>query len=424
VKGDGAMKAVIVARVALVGTLVAQPRPASAVVRLLAQSDAPGEKPVLGNGQDVLFIRRSNVVIGCPTPPDGPPAPDADPDAPDAGPPDAAPPDAGPPDAGPSPDAGPTPDAGDCGDNPVSAVTMVVQPRFSITTTGARFAVLLVTPSDPLVEVEDPWLFAQLTDLTATQVEYEKVEVEDPALGERCFDSGSGCGALDLDSDPYWDPPDIDPDQTQPIVTVGPYEVARSTPATTDELRAWLDGLGYLYLPEDIDAVAPYLPVGHTVLAVRVISEDAFNGGLEPLALTWAGNQMRVPIGLGAGEGPRSITVYIAAEGRYDLPNADVSYASYTNWSSDASFLTRNELVIDESTPVVSDPIAERILGDPTYIDTIVIPMMVRVPVTDCGDWSIGCCDLRGRTAPTPTFFLVAFTILAITRRRPRRRSR
>src|SRR3954470_16619518 len=98
------------------------------LARVIAESG--GAMPQLADG-DVLLIKRHDVVIG-----DGCTG--------DAGPSDAGTADAGPDDAGPG-DAGCEAIAGD-------AVTLMVQPRFSQLTTGARFAVLMVTPAPPIVE--------------------------------------------------------------------------------------------------------------------------------------------------------------------------------------------------------------------------------------------------------------------------------
>jgi len=399
-------------RIAVVIGLIVAARTASAQARLVAEPSS--QKPVLGSSQEVLFIRRSDVHIGCPDaapawPDAAPPAPDAA-AAPDAGGglPDAAMTDAAPPDAGP-----------DCLGDPVSAITMVVQPRFAVSGGGARFAVLLVTPANPLVETEDHELFATLSQLTAPDIQVHEIRVEDPALGTQCG-SDAGCSFDFGDPGPSWDPPPVDGTGTPAIETVGPYEVARAQPADPDALRAWLDSLGYAYLNEDVAAVAPYLTVGYTVLAVRIDADTVLDGGLEPLALTWAGNQIRVPVGLAVGgEQPsQALTVYIAAEGRYDLPDADVGFAEYTSWGT-ARFLTRNDVVIDLTQPVVADPIAARVLGDPTYQATIVVPQMVRVPVSDCGD--IGCCGVARRSTPPVGFLVLVGAVVAITRRRRRR---
>src|SRR5881394_3611074 len=107
----------------------------------------------------ILLVKRHDVVIG-----DGcEPGPDAGvgdggvdaPDATDAGPSDAGVGDGGMPDA----------DAG-CQVFPGDAVTLTVQPRFSELTTGTRFALLMVTPSPPAVQIESSSVFDDVAAVT------------------------------------------------------------------------------------------------------------------------------------------------------------------------------------------------------------------------------------------------------------------
>jgi MYXO-CTERM domain-containing protein len=405
--------------VAVTLCLAAVAPPARATNRIVAE--ATSTKPLPGTEESILFVRRTDVMIGeCPPvdaatgPIDAAPAPDANP-----GPgPDADP------GAGPDADPGPPP----CEVIPGDAVTMVVQPRFGTGAAEARFAILLVTPSDPIVEVEDPGLFAQLEDVTAPEVDVREVYVQDPALGKRCGSTSRGCGSFDSYDPPAWDPPPVDGEGTPPIETVGPYEVARSRPADRAALAAWLDELGYIYAPIDVDAVAPYLALGYTVLAVRVVATAQFDGGLQPIALTWAGTELRVPLGLARRAEPASValTVFVAAEGRYELPGAIVPFAQRTAWAGDSRFLTRNDRVVDlEAVTADADPVLDRIVGDPTYHERVEIVEEVRVPVDDCSDeldFDIGCCRIGGGPPGAQTPLLAAVAVVLVVLRRRRRR--
>ena len=151
-----------------------------ALARLVAENNSPIPQLV----QDaVLLVQRDHVDLGCQ------PA-----DPPDAGPSD-------PPDAG--------VDAGvDAGCEPLvgPAISMVIRPRFTTSSTGTRFALLFVTAGRPVVDtVPDP--FPALAALTAPRTEVHFTEIPDPALGKRCGGGGCGFGAPSFPDE--FDPPGV-----------------------------------------------------------------------------------------------------------------------------------------------------------------------------------------------------------------------
>jgi hypothetical protein len=351
-------------------------------------SDPPDMEP----DDAVLFVHRTNTCV-----PDGG-LPDAAidggsalPDAAmalDAGGPTAPPPEAGPPPDAYIPDGGTgsgsaIPDAGatQCGDS----VMMVVQPRFTVSTRGSHFALLYVTPSTPVMRLESPTTFSDLAAATAPEIETQIVEIPDPALGTQCEGCGTSShesGGCNYESNPGWDPPSLDGGVGASMIQmIGPYEVATRQPASRTELASWLDKLGYAYADADLTALEPYFTQGWTVVAVRVAQESSFSGGLQPLSMTWAGSDITVPLRLASQP---TLTVYIAADHRYDLPNAHVSYAGYTG----SSFVTRNE--VDN---LSSDLTAYRATNDAYARDVDVIYQDEHVPVKKpCQDDS-GCCQ-------------------------------
>lgn len=370
-------------------------------------SDPPDMQP----DDAVLFVHRANTCL-----PDGG-LPDAGSDGggalPDAYvPPDAAmafapPPEAAVPDAGPSDDGG-VPDAGTtmCGDS----VMMVVQPRFTLTPRGSRFALLYVTPAPPVMRLEAPATFDDLAAATAPDVDTQIVEIPDPALGSRCagcVDDSSSGGGCDYQSNPAWSPPgSLDGGVGgSTIQTVGPYEVATRQPSSRSDLGKWLDELGYVYTDPDLTALEPYLTQGWSVVAVRVSQTAAFTGGLAPLSMTWAGSEIVVPLGLASQP---SLTVYIAADHRYDLPEAHVSYAGRTG----ADFVTRNEL-----TDLSHDRTAYQASSDSYTRDVLTVYQEEHVPVSkNCDDQ--GCCQ----SGPGTTNGLLWGSALLLVRKRRRRR--
>lgn len=392
--------------------------------RLVGEPDAP--LPTLGD-RSVLFIKRQQVVDDCATGPL------------DAGVPDAGPTDGGASDAGMMGDAGlddagtPDADAGSCTGEVVDAITMVVQPDVVEAVPGARFAMLYVTPSRPIVELTQP-VFGRLETLTAPRVEYEEVEVEDPSLGTQCpgcgGDSnyeGGGCGggtSYDFDPPGFGGYDDLLVDAGAPsdggpgTEMIGPYQIVRAQPIDTMQLAGWLDNLGYEYQQQDLDAVAPYLLYGYHVVAVRIVDDLPFPTKLRPLAITWAGTEIRIPAALAAGTGmaTASLTVYIAANDRMELPGATVDFAGRTAYDN-MGFLTRNDVVLDLNQPALHDPVAlPSQLGEHHKVS--IIKTEKRVPVAHCEPIGCGCGDCSTGRRTRYDLGLVLFAVLFTLRRR------
>jgi len=397
---------------------------AHAICREVYEAGTP--PPVMQPAEAVLIAKRSGVVVGesCPST-----TPDAGVPLPDAGVADAGPP----PDAATTPDAGCTPVLGD-------VVSMIVQPRFTIGADGARFALLMVTPKPPVIAVEDHELFAKLAQLTAPEVVVKQVEVEDVSLGYQCKDpkwnSSGGCSGVGGSTggggynDPYRDASfGSNDDGGVAIQTVGAYEVIRVTSTDRASLAGWLTQFGYVYTSYDLDAVEPYMAAGWTVIAVRVAVDHAHDGGLEPLSFTWPGKDVRLPLGIGQRPSPvhYPLTVYVSAEGRYELGGGHVSYARWTASPAGVgtSFLTRVELDVDPAKAAANDPVAAHV-PDEQYSDTVTVTQEVHIPSSECPESSsksdMGCCD--SGAGPESSFgFLIAAIAICVTRRRaPRRR--
>ncbi|HTL35464.1 MAG TPA: DUF2330 domain-containing protein [Kofleriaceae bacterium] len=400
--------------------------------RILAQS---GFEPPRVSDDAVVLIRRANVTVGCPGDAgisDGGMIGDAsvgDAAVADAGTADGGLGDAGLGDAG-------VPDASTCETILGPAITMIVQPHVASDSDG-RFAVLYVTPSRPIVELAAPEVFSQLALVTAPRTEIKTVEIEDPAEGTYCSngcgggaressDSGGGCGGGDYG--PSWTPPGTgDGDLGDGGVvteTVGPYEVLRAQPTSTSELAGWLDQLGYAYAPADLDAVAPYIGIGYHVVALRITLKKPTEAPLVPIALTWAGNELRLPAAAGRGApGPGPLTVYIATTARYQFPGATVHYAGYASTATDAPFVTRQEVTVDPNLPMEQDPIANiSYEGDVQEVNTVTHEVHVPAGVYCEDDQDSGCCDTAAARSRTRYDMLSIVAALAFVLRRPRRR--
>jgi hypothetical protein len=310
---------------------------------------------------------------------------------------------------------------------------MVVRPRFTTDATGARFAVLFVTPSRPIVETV-PDQFVELAQLTAPKTEFREIEVEDPALGTRCETVGCGGGAprhepAGCGGGPSFDPPNVGDgglgDGQVGVEQIGPYDIVRATPADATELAALLDSFSYRYEQADLDAIVPYLARGYTVVAVRVAIEAASPAGraMTPIAMTWAGSELRLPVALGSES--VDLKVFIAADGRYDFPGAEVPFAQPNYWS-EARFLTLNKLHAITGGSPDDDPVATRVEGDPAFHEVNVVERIVPVPVSrlcDQGDDDIGCCracNTGARPRVRFDWIVVAGVVVLVLRKRRR----
>ncbi len=413
------------------------------LARVLAEANGPA--PLLSD-EAILVLKRHDIRVGNGCGMDagvGDGSMDAN-DAIDAmGTTDAGPTDAGvdgPTDAatdGGVSDAADGPVGDPCEHIPGDAITLVMQPHFSQLTTGARFAILMVTPSRPVIETTSPYLFDTLADASKPVIREIQKEVPDPTLGKVCsrYDGGGCGGGPSYIDDPYWDPPSFggdgglgESDGGYTLDQIGPYQVLRATPTTTAELTTWLTDLDYLVMPDDVAAVAPYIAKGYTVVALRVALDTTPDGQLSPIALTWAGSEIRLPAALGAPGGLFPTTVYIAADHRYDLPGATVPFAYRVGYPS--VFLTRNEYMFDPTT-VESDPIAIPIANDPEKREIIDHVVEVRVPVEDdaeCGcksdDDGVDVCQCSTGRPPRADWYILlgAIAVTMLPRRRGRRR--
>lgn len=405
--------------------------PVHAICREVTERNS--SRPAIDPEQEVLFVERTNWPIGLDC--SAPPAPDAGPSD-DAGTPDAGVPDAGTDDAGAGDGDGGTPDAGpSCATIYGDAITMVVQPRFFAGEGGSHFALLMVTPAAPVVELAAANTFDRLRAGTVAIETTTTTYVEDSSLGYQCHDpafSGGGCGGSSYSDypspqDPVW-PTDARPpgDETE-LQTVGPYDVATLAATDTAALAAWLDTNGFEYGSADLEAVRPYMELGWRVIAVRVHQETAVDSGaLQPLSFTYPGSEMRLPLGISrqAGGGQLVLSVYIAAAGRYDLPEAYVPYAKRTSLGGTA-FLTRNDLFADLSRGPDLDPIATRVPGDPQFHQENLREIEVRIPSSHCPprdrdeDPICGCRTGGPRGLPDDLGMLLLFGLcVALLRRR------
>jgi MYXO-CTERM domain-containing protein len=414
-------------------------RDAAAICREVTEKGS--RPPVIAADQEILVIKRSGVPFGCQ--PQTPPADAAPSDAGlfdggllDAAASDAAtdPADAAAADAAPAGDAAPG-DAAPCQPHQADTITWVVQPRFSTGPDGARFALLMVTPRPPVIELAPSTTFADLARATAPLETVEERYVEDESLGSQCDDpksGGAGCGSTTTTGgDGSWKPPPLGGggaadasgiDGYVPVTTVGSYQVVVLDAADGDALAAWLDGAGYAHEPADIDALRPYLELGWTVTAVRVASTQAVDaGGLEPLSFTFEGTDLRLPLGVARQPlGARAlIQIYIAAEGRYEVPGAGLSYASWTDNLS--TFLTASLLDADLSRPADADPVAIRARSDDYFQDSYTVIREIHIPVSCPAGDGFDLCDCRTAGRPAdhlPTVLLLAAALALLFRRR------
>jgi Uncharacterized protein conserved in bacteria (DUF2330) len=420
-------------------------RDAAAICREVTEKGS--SPPAIMPDQEILVLKRSGVPVGCESGPDG---------APDGAPTDAAPGDAAPDDAGTDAAADASPDGGldagldagldgglDAGDGCEprlgDTVSWVVQPRFALGPDGSRFALLMVTPGVPVVETAPESTFEDLARTTAPLEVVEERYIEDARLGYQCQDpkfggSQTGCGSFAVTGSDGWTPPDPSgetatdagtPDGYIRVQTVGSYQVAVLNARDGDELAEWLDRADYEHDDDDIAALRPYLEAGWTVSAVRVTADKSVtDGGLEPLSFTFEGTDMRLPLGIArqpAG-GYALLRIYIAAEGRYEVPGADLFYADRVPDQA-STFLTASLLEIDLARTADDDPVAERAAADTTFRKEYKIEREIRIPSSECPSDDDGACDcgVGGNPAGQLGTLLLAAACAAVVLRRRRR---
>lgn len=336
---------------------------------------------------------------------------------------------------------GPSLDAGnvDAGDPPIceeirgEAITMIVQPEFTLGADGSRFALLMVTPSWPLVAVADRDILHDLAVATSPEVLVYESYIEDASLGYQCSDpkwNAQGCGGGAWSSSGSdWRPPNSDPfpsgdpPQIPEIQTIGAYEVARLNVGNTLELADWLGSFDYLYTDADLAATEPYIDMGWTIVAVRVRHDFGHHGGITPLSFSWAGSELRLPTGISVAPPPSEshLTVYVSAEQRYDFPQSNIPYAQPAGFGG-GSFLTRNDMWVDLSLGADSDPIAFASSG--LERESVSVERVVRIPSSRCpqreseSESDDGCgCNVRG-VPGVGSLLLLLVCVFGLRRRR------
>ena len=387
--------------------------PAHAICRMVVAVDSP--PPVVDPAQSVLMVFRHGVPVGqnCPPAPPNMSGGGGDADAGMSGGDDAMPPD--PADLSglddlsvPSDDMQSLPPADlGCQDRLGDAITMVVQPQFSIGPRGSRFAMLMVTPALPTVSLAPKTLFHDLAATTAPKVDYVDTYVEDPSLGYKCNDpkSGGGCGGDFNFGGGFNNGPNVgtplptnyDGGLPDAPFTLGSYEIAVLGTSDLDAVKGWLDAHGYAYTADDIAALKPYVDHGWIVTAVRVVADQAAqHEALDPMAFTYEGSSLRLPIAVSHDPSPVPvpITAYVAAEGRYDFPGAHISYADFASAAQGTQFLTRSDLSIPFNITFDQDPIAQ---GKPNVEahDHVQVKRTIAVPSSQCPSQEKGFCGCR-----------------------------
>lgn len=351
---------------------------ARAICRVVTEIGSPS--PAVTGAQPILFALRRDVPVGCGA-------------AADAGVPVLA-------DGGVPGDAGAGDAGAPCAPRLANVVSMAVQPKLSIGSDGARFALIMATPRPPLVELAPETLFSSLAQQTKPYVIRDTRYIEDPALGYQCQDpkwdtdeSAGGCGMSSRE--PTWEPPPPDeipeidaglPDEPDPTL-IGGYEVVALGSPDAAALIAWLDTHGYVHTAADEEAIAAYVARGWTIVVVRVQQDAAVvDGALAPLSFTWEGDELVIPAALSrsAAGGEEPVVAYVAADGRRDFPGGHVSYAQWSPAIAGTSFLTRTDLWVDLSRTADEDPRAFVQPANEPARDTETIIVEIRIPSSEC----------------------------------------
>ncbi len=170
--------------------------------------------------------------------------------------------------------------------------------QIAYTGTAEEFAWIVPVGGEPVLGLSTDALFQQLQWITAP-----RFNLEAKAIGDCAFDWPRYPYDYSLDASAGGPPASANPEDGGVTVVseqeVGPYEtvVLKATSATA--LLDWLQGRKFV-LPDDLDPVlAPYIAEDAYFVALR-LGKDRDVGELQPLALTYPGTAMAVPIRLTA----------------------------------------------------------------------------------------------------------------------------
>jgi hypothetical protein len=186
---------------------------------------------------------------------------------------------------------------------------------------SSEAAVIMPVPSRADVQLGDATLFDELDELTKPLVVEQRKLVFNLSLGAGAMpETGAGPGAV----------------QVLSRQTLGPFDVVNIQTTEAGALRDWLDENGFVFEPQVADVMQPYIDMGWTFVAVRLVpgQADRLSGDLDPLWMTFESAELVYPMRpsvMAASE--QTVSLYVLAEHRVDKSaEFGASRVPYANW--------------------------------------------------------------------------------------------
>lgn len=156
-------------------------------------------------------------------------------------------------------------------------------------------------------------------------------------------------------------------------VRLGPLEATTLAGGGLAGVRDWLRDNGYALRPEISAGLEPYLRDGWSVVAMRLVAPGPLDGGLDPVRLTFASEQLVYPMRMSAhADSPQRVVIYTLGDHRMQRVDTDaadqsitVDYAGSIAGSTDdptvadlsrfGAYLTRSSTQIGEPGAITTD---------------------------------------------------------------------
>jgi hypothetical protein len=235
------------------------------------------------------------------------------------------------------------------GDGGIETVVM----RLNMRSNADNAALVIPTPTPATVSAAGPTVFDTLERLTAPRVQ----TVRHWTFG--------GAPRSDLDT--------AAPMGTaaQPTVVrqvrLGPLEATTLAGGGLAGVRDWLRDNGYALRPEISAGLEPYLRDGWSVVAMRLVAPGPLDGGLDPVRLTFASEQLVYPMRMSAhADSPQRVVIYTLGDHRMQRVDSDaagqtvsVDYAGSIAGRTDdptVTELARHGAYLTRSSTQIGDP--------------------------------------------------------------------
>ena len=239
--------------------------------------------------------------------------------------------------------------------------------QLALTADTGNTGLVVPTPNPATVTLAEPELFDQLVAAIAP-----KVVVEYDWWGG--FGVGSTGGAPDGAGAPV----------ILSQVQLGPIEATTLAADDTAGLQLWLDENGYA-LPEPVSAqLAPYVEEGWSFVALKLTSDEAFDGELDPIRFTFESDELVYPMRMSAAATTeQTVRLYVLDEHRVDVTDGDggaLAVTPFVVWAGPVedpdlvelgAYLTAIELSFyDPASQITSDLHLAQSDSDETVIPT------------------------------------------------------